>query len=62
MIGIIAMSPRAFITIGVMIGSTVGGYIPVLWGDSAFSLVSIFFAFLGGLVGIYFGWRISQSM
>ena len=54
------MSPKTWITTGVLIGSIVGGYIPALWGDSSFSMISIIFTFLGGVAGIYFGHKMSQ--
>ena len=54
------MSPKTWIAAGVLIGSTVGGYIPALWGDSVFSMTSIFFTFLGGIAGIYFGQKMSD--
>ena len=55
------MSNKTLITIGLIAGSTIGSYIPALWGDSTFSLSSIFFMFLGGLVGIWIGFRLGQS-
>jgi uncharacterized membrane protein YeaQ/YmgE (transglycosylase-associated protein family) len=48
------------IWIGVFIGSTVGAFIPALWGDSAMSISSIVFSTIGGLVGIWAGFKASQ--
>jgi len=57
------MSPRALMTIGALIGSTVGSYLPVLWRDSSFmSMSSIIFGTIGGFAGIYVGYRMSQSL
>jgi hypothetical protein len=42
---------------GMMIGSFVGGFIPLLWGDSAFSMSAIFFSAIGGIVGIAAGYK-----
>jgi hypothetical protein len=42
-------------------GSVVGGYVPVLWGASSFSLVSILFGALGAVAGVWVGVRISEA-
>lgn len=42
---------------GVVIGSSLGSMIPMLWGDGIFSLSSVFFTAIGGIVGIYLGYR-----
>jgi hypothetical protein len=42
-------------------GLFVGGYVPVLWGASSFSLTSILFSVIGGAVGIWTGVRISAD-
>jgi uncharacterized membrane protein YeaQ/YmgE (transglycosylase-associated protein family) len=50
------MSVKVWITIGILIGSTIGAYIPALWGDtSLFSISSLFFSFLGAIGGIWAG-------
>lgn len=41
-------------------GSTVGGYVPMLFGVDAFSGWSLLGAFAGGLLGIYTGFILSQ--
>jgi hypothetical protein len=42
------------------IGSAAGGYIPVLWGDSFFSMWSVILTALGGIAGIYVGFKLSN--
>ena len=42
------------------IGGVVGGYIPMLWGDSGFSLASVFFSGVGGFVGIWLGYKLGN--
>ncbi len=54
------MDSKKIIWIGMFIGSTVGSYIPSLWGAGVFSFSSLLFATLGGFVGIWFGFRIGQ--
>ncbi len=51
---------KTFIWVGMTIGSTVGGFIPALWGDSLFSVSSIFFATVGGVLGIWLGYRLGR--
>ena len=41
-------------------GMAVGGYVPVLWGASSFSLVSLVFCFAGGVAGVWLGVRVSD--
>lgn len=56
------MSLKAWITLGIIIGSTLGGYLPALWGDqSLFSLTGIFFSLAGGLAGVWAGYRLYQN-
>ena len=43
------------------IGGTVGAYIPLLWGDSAFSISSVIFSGLGGIGGIWLGYKLRNK-
>lgn len=56
------MNTKTTILIGVFLGSTIGGYIPALWGDGMFSMSGIFLSFVGGLAGLYAGYRIGQNL
>ncbi len=49
---------KAIIMIGFVVGSTLGGMVPLLWGDSAFSMTSILLSAVGGVIGIWVGYRI----
>ena len=51
---------RSVIGLCAMVGLTAGGYLPVLWGASAFSLTSILFSGIGGVAGVWLGVRISE--
>ena len=44
-----------------LIGTVMGGYLPVLWGASSFSLVSLVFSAAGGVAGVWFGFRLAES-
>ena len=42
------------------VGGTVGGYLPTLLGSSGFSGWSLLGAFIGGLIGIWVGIKLSD--
>ena len=44
-----------------IVGTTAGGYLPMLWGDSLFSMTSVFLTAVGGFLGIYLGFKLSQN-
>ena len=54
------MESKKLIWLGVFVGSTIGGFIPMLWGADAFSFSSILFSSLGAIFGIYLGFKLSQ--
>ncbi len=45
---------------GLFLGSTVGGYLPSLWGGSMLSLSGILLSFIGGIFGIWLGYRLGR--
>ena len=47
---------------GMIVGSLAGGYLPVLWGGSVFSMSSILLSAVGGLAGIWLGFRIARRL
>jgi hypothetical protein len=53
---------KKFVWIGLIVGSTVGNLIPTLWGGDAISLSGILFSLIGGIIGIWVGFRVGQSM
>jgi len=54
------MNTKTVVWVGIIIGSTIGSYIPVLWGGSLFSFSSIFLSALGAIIGIYIGYRLTN--
>lgn len=54
------MDSKKTVMTGMVIGSLVGGYMPVLWGESMFSFTSVIFTAVGGIVGIWLGFKISH--
>ena len=45
----------------VMVGSTVGGYLPTYVGQGSFSATSIIGSFLGGVAGVFAARRIDAD-
>jgi hypothetical protein len=43
-----------------IIGSTIGGYIPTFFGVGIFSFYSLLFSGVGGIAGIYLGYKLSN--
>ncbi len=54
------MDMRHLIWIGAIVGSMVGGWLPTLWGSGLFSFTGIIGNTIGGLVGIYLGYKIAN--
>lgn len=54
------MDQKKLISLFLVIGSVVGGYIPALWGANMFSLSSLFLSALGGFLGIYIGYKLGE--
>jgi uncharacterized membrane protein YeaQ/YmgE (transglycosylase-associated protein family) len=54
------MEPRTLIWIGVAVGSTIGGFIPTLWGASFLSFSSMLLSAVGAFVGIWLGYKLSR--
>lgn len=50
---------RARIWFGVLIGSTIGGFIPDLWGAGVFSYASVLLSGVGGFAGLWLGYKMS---
>lgn len=49
---------RSYIWIGILIGSTIGGLIPGLWGDGVFSYASVLLSGVGALAGLWIGFKL----
>ena len=55
------MNSKTVVWIGALIGSTIASFIPILWGDSVFSFSSIILGSIGAIIGIYFGYKLSNK-
>ena len=52
------MSRKKMIMLGMIVGSVAGGYLPVLFGQDG-PMVSLLGSFIGGIVGIWIGYKFS---
>jgi hypothetical protein len=52
---------RSVIGICAMVGLTIGGFVPDLWGASSLGASSLLFSAVGGVAGVWLGARISES-
>lgn len=50
---------KALVIVGMLIGSYAGSFLPMLWGESAFSMSSLFFSAIGGILGIWMAYKIA---
>ncbi|MBI3589713.1 MAG: hypothetical protein HY093_04880 [Candidatus Liptonbacteria bacterium] len=54
------MSSKSIIWLGMIVGSTAGSFIPSLWGSGVLSYSSLLFSTLGGVAGIWLGFKLSR--
>ncbi len=54
------MESRKIMWLLLSLGGFLGGYIPLLWGDSYFSFSSIIFSSLGAILGIWIAFKITR--
>ena len=53
------MSTKALVYIGMTVGSLIGGYLPVLWGNtSILSFTSVLTSGIGAVLGVWIGYTI----
>lgn len=55
------MSQKSLIMLGMVVGSVAGGYVPVLFGASLFSITSLIGNALGGIFGIWAAYKLTQG-
>ena len=53
---------KKLIWLGVFIGSTLGGYLPALFGADVFSFWSIVGSVVGGIVGVFAGNKLGEVL
>ncbi len=55
------MESKKVIWIGMIVGSTIGSYMPSLWGAGFLSMSSVFLSAAGGILGIWLGFKLINS-
>ncbi len=55
------MSSKSIIWLFMGVGGTVGGILPSLWGAGPFSFSSVILTAVGGILGIYAGFRVTND-
>ena len=53
---------KKLIWLGFFVGSTAGNFLPALWGGDAISVAGFVCAFLGGIAGMWIGYRMAQQL
>lgn len=51
---------KSLIWILMTVGTMAGAYVPLLWGGDSFSMSSVIFSAIGGIGGIWIGYKLSQ--
>ncbi|MES2315536.1 MAG: hypothetical protein V4486_02245 [Patescibacteria group bacterium] len=54
------MNSKSLIWLFMGIGSTLGSYIPTLWGAGFLSMSSVILSAVGGIAGIWLGYKLSN--
>ena len=54
------MGTKSLVTLVALIGSIIGGYLPVLFGINAFSITSLMSSSVGAILGIWVGYKIAN--
>lgn len=54
------MNSKLLIYFGLFVCSGIGSYLPTLWGAGYFSLWSIIGSVVGGIVGIWIGYKLNK--
>ncbi len=54
------MESKSVIWIGMIVGSTAGSLIPLLWGAGMLSFSSIILSAAGAIVGIWLGFKMTH--
>jgi hypothetical protein len=53
---------KMFIWLGLAVGSTVGGFVPLLWGGETLSAAGLLLSSLGAVAGIFAGYKLGQMV
>jgi hypothetical protein len=48
---------RGRIALGILLGSTIGGFIPAVWGGDLISYSAVLLSGIGAVVGLWIGYK-----
>ncbi len=54
------MSRKSLVMLGMVVGSTAGGWLPMMFGVGAFSLTAIITTAVGGLLGVWIAFKLTN--
>lgn len=54
------MESNKLIWLGMGLGGFIGSFVPYIWGASSLSISSIIFTAIGGILGIWIGYKLGQ--
>lgn len=54
------MSSKTLVYLSMIVGSIIGGYVPTLFGVSFISFTSVLFSGIGGILGVWIGYKLSN--
>jgi len=54
------MNAKSLVWLGFFIGSTAGAYLPTFFGAGILSFSSVIFSAVGGIAGIWLGYKLSR--
>jgi hypothetical protein len=53
---------KKFMWAGFFLGSSIGGFVPAIWGGDMFSIWGIVMSLVGGIAGYWAGRRVYESI
>ena len=51
---------KRIITLGMIVGSFLGSYTPMLWGDDGLSFSSVLFGGIGAFIGVWLAFKFTR--
>ena len=58
----IVMSRKSIIMTAIVIGMSLGSFVPLLWGGSLLGGRSVLFSMVGGFLGIWVGVKVAKAL
>jgi uncharacterized membrane protein YeaQ/YmgE (transglycosylase-associated protein family) len=56
------MNAKTLVRLGILIGSTVGGYVPTFFGAELLSFSALFGSLIGGIVGVWIAYKVDEQL